>query len=295
MKFENRLLAFFDILGFKEHLRNKELDTLYEEYSSFVDEANKKIFGDIQTVYGEKTVSNFEKSLIFSDSILLISYDVNDIKSINKFLLGCITLMQESIKYGFVLRGAIGYGKAIYDEEKNIFLSKEFAELYLKEGKQNWAGCGIFVNDEIKEKITYAVFGTKKENGYMVCDGSTEEVLYQKLFESNIRASSPILEYKIPNTDMNSLSLNYLFTMDKESLDKVYELLKDEPKGKLETTKEYYNYIFSLDDTGNEFENLGSIHKIKIMLTQTSAKVKFEDINGNGTDYIGQNITVGFI
>lgn len=195
IKYKNRLLAFFDILGFKEeHLRKKDLDTLYCEYSSFINKANKSIFGDIRTIYGENTVSNFNKSIIFSDSILLISYDIEDIKNINKFLLGCITLMQEAINHSFVLRGAIGYGEAIYDEEKNIFLSKEFAELYSQEGKQNWAGCGIFVNDKIKEKIKNAVFGSKQLGGYKIFNELTQTMLYEKNFETNVRMVRSIMD-----------------------------------------------------------------------------------------------------
>jgi hypothetical protein len=296
IKYKNRLLAFFDILGFKEeHLRKKDLDTLYCEYSSFIDKAKKAIFGDVKTIYGENTVSNFDKSIIFSDSILLISYDIEDIKNINKFLLSCITLMQEAIKHGFVLRGAIGYGEAIYNEEKNIFLSKEFAELYTQEGKQNWAGCGIFVDYHIKEKINNAVFGSKQSGGYKIFNELTQTMLYEKNFETNVRASSPILEYQIPNTDEKNLCLNYLFTIDKNDINKLWHMLENEPKGKNTTTKTFYDYMISLDDNGVVFKNLEPIFKIKIMLTQSGAKVKFEDKCGNGTEYHGQNISIGFI
>lgn len=296
MKYKNRLLAFFDILGFKEeHLRKKDLETLYCEYSSFIDKANKAIYGDVKTIYGENTVSNFNKSIIFSDSFLLISYDIEDVKNINKFLLSCITLMQEAINHSFVLRGAIGYGEAIYDEEKNIFLSKEFAELYTQESKQNWAGCGIFVNNHIKEKIKNAVFGSKQVGGYKIFNESTQTTLYQKYFETDVRASSPILEYEIPNTDEKNLSLNYLFTMDENNINKLWQLLANEPKGKKTSTEKFYDFIIALDDHGVIFENLEPIYKIKIMLTQSSAKVKFEDKCGNGTEYHGQNISIGLI
>lgn len=295
MKYQNRLLAFFDILGFKKHLHDETLDDLYLKYSCFIEKANREIFGDVNTIYGETTVSNFHKSIIFSDSILLISYDIDDISNINKFLLSCIALMQEAIKHGFILRGAIGYGEAIYDEEKSIFLSKEFAELYVKEGKQNWAGCGIFVNDEIKEKILNAVFGNRKINGYQIWNAVTNTLLKQKVFESHMRASSPILEYLIPSLDESCWCLNYLFTMDNREIKKLWELLESEPKGKSCTTKKFHDYIFLLDDTGEIFEHIEPIHKVKVMMTETRAKIKFEDRCGNGIDFKGQNITVGFI
>lgn len=296
MKYQNRLLAFFDILGFKEeHLYKKDLDTLYDEYKKFIDEANIAIFGEVKTIYGESEISNFNKSIVFSDSIILISYDIDDIRNINQFLLGCIVLMQKAIKHGFVLRGAIGYGEAIYDEEKSIFLSKEFSELYVKEGKQNWAGCGIFVDDAIKEKILNAVFGNRKINGYQIWNAATNTLLKQKVFESNTRASSPILECKIPALEEDYLCLNYLFTMDKKEIEKLLESLETEPKGKQCTTKKFYDDIFSLDDTGKVFENLEPIHTIKVMQTETSAIIKFEDNCENGTGIQEQNITVRFI
>ena len=295
MKYQNRLLAFFDILGFKKHLHDETLDNLYLKYSCFIEKANRDIFGDVNTIYGEATVSNFNKSIIFSDSILLISYDIDDILNINKFLLSCITLMQEAIKHGFILRGAIGYGEAIYDEEKSIFLSKEFAELSVKESKQNWAGCGIFVDDVIKEKILNAVFGNREINGYQIWNATTNTLLKQKVFKSNVRASSPILEYKIPYFDEKYLCLNYLFTMDNREIKKLWKLLESEPKGKGCTTKEFCNHIDNLEDNGVIFEELKPIHKIKVMQTETGAKIKFEDRCGNGTDFQGNNITIGFI
>lgn len=295
MKYQNRLLSFFDILGFKKHLHDETLDDLYLKYSCFIEKANRYIFGNVNTIYGEATVSNFNKSIIFSDSILLISYDIDDIANINKFLLSCITLMQEAIKHGFILRGAISYGEAIYDEEKSIFLSKEFAELYVKESKQNWAGCGIFVDDAIKEKILNAVFGSREINGYQIWNASTNTLLKQKVFESHIRASCPILEYQIPNLDESYLCLNYLFTMDKYEIEKLWKLLESEPKGKSCTTKEFHTHINSLDDNGVIFEKLEPIHKVKVMMTETNANIKFEDKCGNGTEFQGQNITIGFI
>lgn len=297
MKYENRLLAFFDILGFKNILETQDIDTLYEKYTTFIEMANEKLFGDVSTMEGSKdsSVSNFNKSIIFSDSILLISYDIDDMKNINQFILGCVNLMQEAIKFGFILRGAIGYGDAIYDEEKNIFLSKEFAELYVKEGKQNWAGCGIFVEDVIKQKILTAVFGNKKVSGYQIFNVLTKCMLKEKYFESNNRASSPILEYEIPSMDEKYFCLNYLYTLDKYDLKKLFAVILNEPKGKYSTTKAFYDYIFSLDDIGEVFQNLEPIHKIKIMMTQTSASVKFEDEFENGTNFQGQNITIGFI
>jgi hypothetical protein len=59
----------------------------------------------------------------------------------------------------------------------------------------------------------------------------------QKVFESNIRASSPILEYQIPCFDEKYLCLNYLFTMDNREIKKLWKLLESEPKGKSCTTK----------------------------------------------------------
>jgi len=294
-KYQNRLLAFFDILGFKKHLHDETLDDLYLKYSCFIDKANRDIFSDVNTIYGETSVSNFNKSIIFSDSILLISYNIDDILNINKFLLSCVTLMQEAIKYDFILRGAIGYGEAIYDEKRSIFLSKEFAELYVKEGKQNWAGCGLFVDDAIKEKILDAVFGNREVSGYQIWNTATNTLLKQKVFESNVRASSPILEYQIPCFDEKYLCLNYLFTMDSREIKKLWKLLESEPKGKGCTTKKFYDYIFSLNDRGKSFEHFEPIHKIKVMMTETGAKIKFEDRCGNGIDSKGQNITIGFI
>jgi len=133
------------------------------------------------------------------------------------------------------------------------------------------------------------------KNEIDIFDELTQTMLYEKNFETDARASSPILEYQIPNTDKKNLCLNYLFAMDKNYINKLWHMLENEPKGKNTTTKTFYDYIISLDDNGVVFKNLEPILKIKIMLTQSSAKVKFKDKCGNSTQYHGQNISIGFI
>ena len=116
MKFENRLIAFFDVLGFTKLLETKDINELYKLYKKFIQEIKSEVFQPQETMEGsqETKVINFEKSIVFSDSIILISKEINDIKHINNFILSCISLMEKSTSNDFPLRGSIGKGDFIY-------------------------------------------------------------------------------------------------------------------------------------------------------------------------------------
>lgn len=174
MKFENRLIAFFNVLGFAKLLETKDIDDLHKLYKNFIQEIKSGVFQPQETMKGsqEQEVVNFEKSIVFSDSIILISKDISDIKHINNFILSCISLMQKSTSNDFPLRGAIGKGDFIYDEEDDIFLSSDFAKIYKFEGQQEWW-----------------LFNIRRYSRYYSMFGTTEV---------NNKQSFPLLKYNVP-------------------------------------------------------------------------------------------------
>jgi hypothetical protein len=177
MKFKNRLIAFFDVLGFAKLLETKDIDELHNLYKKFIQEIKSEVFQPQETMKGsqEPKVFNFEKSIVFSDSIILISKEITNIKNINNFILSCISLMDKSTTNDFPLRGAIGKGDFIYDDEDDIFLSSDFAKIYKFEGQQEWCGCSIL--EDIQDIITNAMYGISKINN---------------------KQSLPLLKYNVP-------------------------------------------------------------------------------------------------
>ncbi|WP_064118486.1 hypothetical protein [Pseudomonas fluorescens] len=134
------------------------IEEIYNKYSQFVDIAKNKVFFGTPDDY-EGPSNNFEISEIVSDSILLVSYDVGDVASINNFIGSIHFFLELGLASGFMFRGCINQGEIIFDEQRNIFLSKEFNELAKFEPKIDAPVCVIF--DEAKSTILSSLFGPR--------------------------------------------------------------------------------------------------------------------------------------
>lgn len=266
MKFKNRLIAFFDVLGFAKLLETKDIDELHNLYKKFIQEIKSEVFQPQETMKGsqEPKVFNFEKSIVFSDSIILISKEITNIKNINNFILSCISLMDKSTTNDFPLRGAIGKGDFIYDDEDDIFLSSDFAKIYKFEGQQEWCGCSIL--EDTQDIIINAMYGISKINN---------------------KQSLPLLKYNVPlknNKQKELLCLNFYYMQSKYEHLKLLDYLKGDNLKQI-NTKEFFDFIENLEnDTQILSEDFKPAIKLKIFKTRTSVRIKFEDENGNGVD-----------
>ena len=54
MKYENRLIAFFDVLGFAKLLEEKNIDELYKLYKRFIQEIKSEVFQPQETMKGSQ-------------------------------------------------------------------------------------------------------------------------------------------------------------------------------------------------------------------------------------------------
>ena len=151
--FTNRLIAFFDILGFSERLRSMDLTTLHSLYSELIDQVSKSVFNqEVLNQPGVATKSNFSKAQFLFDSIVLVSKDIsgeNYNSNVNDFIFACSSLMEQSFERALPLRGVIGLGDYLDDRERNIFLAREFADMVHLEKQQEWSGC-IFTPSAIQ-------------------------------------------------------------------------------------------------------------------------------------------------
>lgn len=278
MKFENRLIAFFDVLGFAKLLETKDIYELHKLYKKFIQEIKSEVFQSQATMEGsqEEVVVNFDKSIVFSDSVILISKEITNIKNINSFILSCISLMDKSTKNDFPLRGAIGKGDFIYDDEDDIFLSYDFAKIYKFEGQQEWCGCSIL--EDTQDLVKNAMFGTT---------------------EIKNKQSLPILKYNVPLKKKKScfnflfktkaltkelMCLNFYYMQTKNEHQSLLEYLKEDNPKQVHT-KEFFDFIEMLEDDSQILtEDFYPAVKLKTFKTRTSVRIKFEDKNGNGVD-----------
>lgn len=157
---KNRLVGFFDVLGFSALLENHEVEKVYESLKFFIDQAkNKDFFNDEVTAESEtKKVSNFEVTQFAFDTLILVSTDPERVHSDANFIFACIQIMQTSMQAGLALRGAIGCGDVLCDLERGILLSKELPQLARLEKEQEWMGCCL--TDLAMERVREPLFGS---------------------------------------------------------------------------------------------------------------------------------------
>lgn len=159
--YENRLLGFFDVLGFSSLLENSSVDSVHRSLSAFVDQAkNKDFVSDEVTPQNEtKRTSNFEVTQFAFDTLVLVSADPTQVHADANFLFACIQIMKTSMQAGLNLRGAIGEGSVLADVKRGMLLSKEFPRLARLEKGQEWMGCCI--TDEAMARIQGPLFGNE--------------------------------------------------------------------------------------------------------------------------------------
>ncbi|MCK4407597.1 MAG: hypothetical protein KAV44_07970 [Bacteroidales bacterium] len=137
-------LACFDVLGFKVLRTNKTTEGLYQLYQrSLLPVMQHAAAGQGKTV-DNKYVPDFNQNSlnyrIFSDTIILFTFDNSFVSFMN-----VINSAHQLLSMGFTgaktpFRGAIGYGDLIYDGQ-GIFVGEALEDAYKWESKQVWSGC----------------------------------------------------------------------------------------------------------------------------------------------------------
>ncbi len=220
-----RLIAFLDVLGFSKMLFENSLESLHGNYSNFISQAKNTTFFPNPNDPQKRT--NFEFGKFISDSIILVSNPIDDIYNINNFIMAITNLLGLGFKNNFPIRGVIGIGDIIIDEENGIVLSKELPELLKQEKQQDWAGCILLEDAEkiVLESIGGSDYGTKIKN--------------------NPLQNDLIHSYFVPtkNGKKNSFALNFSFFMNDNQKNKGLEYLIEPKK---QNVKDYFSYLEKL-------------------------------------------------
>lgn len=232
--FTNRLIAFFDILGFSDRLRTMDIKELHLLYSGLIDQVNKSVFTQEVLNHPEiKIKSNFSKAQFLFDSIVLVSKDISDDNyhsNVNDFIFACSSLMEKSFEHNLPLRGVIGIGDYLHDEDRNIFLAKEFADMVLLEKQQEWSGC-IFTSQAIQYILP--VF-----------------FLSPELKEHRQHKAMILTVYDVPfkesyKPDQDVWCLNWVYFLNPSGMQRGLEFLTGMKRSNTET---FVDYILNLPD-----------------------------------------------
>lgn len=156
---KDRLLGFFDVLGFSSLLEHQTVEVVHQTLGAFIDQAKNKDFvsDEINALNEARRTSNFEATQFAFDTLVLVSSDPAQAHADANFLFACIQIMKTSMQTGLALRGAIGRGDVLIDAKHGILLSKEFPRLARLEKEQEWMGCCL--TDEAMERLQEPLFG----------------------------------------------------------------------------------------------------------------------------------------
>ncbi len=144
---EKRYVAFFDILGFKEAVRN-DLD---EAWGALEDvrvsmEETLNIF--LKTPNDIILTRNKERTAAtnFSDSIIIFSREGNT-KNLHSILISSTAFFAKSLERCIPLRGGISFGKFYFNFEKNLFCGDPLIRAYEIAESAQWSG--IIIDDNV--------------------------------------------------------------------------------------------------------------------------------------------------
>lgn len=119
----NRFVAFFDIMGFKNLVSTRtheEVIKLMEVISAFAKIIDNNKFKEYSIL----------KTTIFSDSIIIISSD-DSIDSAIHIMLASSLLVEKTIELGIPIKGSISYGMFTANFEKSLFIGQPLIDAFL--------------------------------------------------------------------------------------------------------------------------------------------------------------------
>lgn len=150
-KTTRRWIGYFDILGFKEFIKQTELLEAVRKTETTLSKAIKAAsVSSCTTISAESLKDPILKSLTFSDSILFyIEPYIDFLPAFNYIVKSSAILIAKLIEKNFLLRGAISFGQLYVDYERSIFIGKGFNDAHSWENAQEWAGC--IINPEMPD------------------------------------------------------------------------------------------------------------------------------------------------
>jgi hypothetical protein len=231
VEYKDRLICFLDVLGFSKFIQKKELLETFKQFESFiisVKDAN--LYGDYKNLPlpVPMIVPNFEEFILVSDSIIIISYPIDDPVNVNHFIYAVHSIMSKGFTDGFPLRGSINKGNIIIDKSNNIFLGDSIPQLVRYEHLQKMPVCSIL--DSAEEIVLESVFGK----------GSSKKIISRVLDIPIIKCNVPLKEENDSSFSDYRWCVNFTFFLTSEEIQKGLNFLIDDKKYYF---SQYLNYL----------------------------------------------------
>jgi len=170
MKYEERLVAFIDILGFKEIVRQSESDSIQIEFIysilKYLKKWDRQDKWDLRFVeieerfqYGNREKYDIREktnSTSFSDSIVVSVKVDDDINEVTSTLVANLAYMGALLlKKGILFRGGLTFGDVIHDDNGTVF-GQGLTDAYMLESK-NAIYPRIIMSDKLIKKLNYPI------------------------------------------------------------------------------------------------------------------------------------------
>jgi hypothetical protein len=235
----NRYVAFFDILGFKEAVRN-DIDEAWGALEDVRVSMEETLNLFIKTPNDIILTRNTERTAAtnFSDSILIFSLEGN-FNDLHSILISSTTFFAKSLERCVPLRGGISYGNFYFNFEKNLFCGKPLIRAYEIAESAQWSG--IIVDDNVAKHYLNNPIKSEGKMAIIKHPVSTKEkkairkkelwiLNWPLVCKNNFKAESPI------SSELYSKAFESLFRG-------TYEEWSNDIKSKYDNTVEFINSI----------------------------------------------------
>lgn len=126
---DNRFVAFFDILGFRDLVSRNTHDTIFEKLNHLKTETEKLNRLDVRGVVLDE-VTDQTRSVTFSDSLIFFSKSDSP-EDASKIIVDSFILLRSAFEQNIPIKGAISFGEISVDFEKSIFFGQPIIDAYL--------------------------------------------------------------------------------------------------------------------------------------------------------------------
>jgi hypothetical protein len=155
IKTEQGFVAFFDILGYQQIIKNNDVKKAASIINAFIINVPSLIENKLKEIIEPFSKTDYEKELldisqklkciILSDSIILkLPCSLEGSRAINEimiFFLSCSNLMRTMFEKGLPLRGTISFGQYYINDTYTCLAGKPIVDAYTLTSAQNWSGC----------------------------------------------------------------------------------------------------------------------------------------------------------
>lgn len=297
LKYDKRLVAFIDILGFKEIIKQSETDSTKIEliYSVLKYLKNWETpeywdlkFVEIEESAQRKGVNNFDirrktNCTAFSDSIIIsvqTDNDINEMTStliVNLAYIGAVLLEQ-----GILIRGAITIGELIHDDNGTVFGQGLIDSYQLENNYSKYPR--VILSDKLIAKLNYPI--NTKRNHYPYhqyvdrfldgCVGFHQMIYYQVMENWAEMTKEKLIDSlaKIRKVIIDGLDISF----EKPEIFEKYNWLKEQ-----------YNKLIILSDF--DFDSKTE-ENIKIKIRELNENTFLQNIHFKYTDEAWEKIRI---